>query len=36
MLIHRVALGVMGVLCQLDATAGFRGEAEEWLPGFAS
>jgi len=36
MLIHRVALGVMGVLCQLDTTAGFRGEAEEWLPGFAS
>ncbi|HEX5016342.1 MAG TPA: AarF/ABC1/UbiB kinase family protein [Actinomycetes bacterium] len=35
LLIHRVALGVMGVLCQLDATAGFRGEAEEWLSGFA-
>ena len=35
MLIHRVTLGVMGVLCQLDSTAPFRGEAERWLPGFA-
>jgi predicted unusual protein kinase regulating ubiquinone biosynthesis (AarF/ABC1/UbiB family) len=35
LLIHRVALGVMGVLCQLDATAPFRAEAESWLPGFA-
>ena len=36
MLIHRVALGVMGVLCQLDATAPFRGEAQRCLPGFAN
>ncbi len=36
LLIHRVALGVMGVLCQLDSTAPFRAEAEERLPGFAS
>ena len=35
MLIHRVALGVMGVLCQLDSHAAFRAEAERWLPGFA-
>jgi predicted unusual protein kinase regulating ubiquinone biosynthesis (AarF/ABC1/UbiB family) len=35
LLIHRVALGVMGVLCQLDATAPLRAEAEQWLPGFA-
>jgi predicted unusual protein kinase regulating ubiquinone biosynthesis (AarF/ABC1/UbiB family) len=34
MLIHRVALGVMGVLCQLDATAPFRAQAERCLPGF--
>jgi predicted unusual protein kinase regulating ubiquinone biosynthesis (AarF/ABC1/UbiB family) len=36
MLIHRVTLGVMGVLCQLDSTAPFRGEAERWLPGFTA
>ena len=35
LLIHRVALGVMGVLCQLDSRAAFRAEAERWLPGFA-
>lgn len=35
LLIHRVTLGVMGVLCQLGSTAPFRGEAERWLPGFA-
>ena len=35
LLIHRVALGVMGVLCQLDATAPFRAQAERCLPGFA-
>ncbi len=34
LLIHRVTLGVMGVLCQLGSTARFRGEAEKWLPGF--
>jgi predicted unusual protein kinase regulating ubiquinone biosynthesis (AarF/ABC1/UbiB family) len=36
LLIHRVALGVMGVLCQLDTTAAFRAEAEQYLPGFAT
>ena len=35
MLIHRVTLGTIGVLCQLEATAPFRGIAERWLPGFA-
>jgi predicted unusual protein kinase regulating ubiquinone biosynthesis (AarF/ABC1/UbiB family) len=35
LLIHRVTLGVMGVLCQLGSTARFRQEAEQWLPGFA-
>jgi predicted unusual protein kinase regulating ubiquinone biosynthesis (AarF/ABC1/UbiB family) len=34
-LIHRVTLGVMGVLCQLDSRAPFRGECERWVPGFA-
>jgi predicted unusual protein kinase regulating ubiquinone biosynthesis (AarF/ABC1/UbiB family) len=34
LLIHRVTLGGIGVLCQLDAEAGFRGEMEKWLPGF--
>ena len=36
LLIHRVTLGVMGVLCQLGATAPFRDECEKWLPGFAA
>ena len=35
LLIHRVTLGVMGVLCQLGSTAAFRAECEHWLPGFA-
>ena len=35
LLIHRVTLGVMGVLCQLGTTAPFRAECEAWLPGFA-
>ncbi|MGH3979031.1 MAG: ABC1 kinase family protein [Pseudonocardiaceae bacterium] len=35
LLIHRVTSGSMGVLCQLDATAPFRGFAERWQPGFA-
>ena len=35
LLIHRVTLGVMGVLCQLGSTASFRAECEHWLPGFA-
>jgi predicted unusual protein kinase regulating ubiquinone biosynthesis (AarF/ABC1/UbiB family) len=35
MLIHRVTLGSIGVLCQLEAKAHYRGVAERWLPGFA-
>ncbi len=34
MLIHRVVLGTMGVLCQLDAQAPYRAEIEAWVPGF--
>jgi predicted unusual protein kinase regulating ubiquinone biosynthesis (AarF/ABC1/UbiB family) len=34
LLIHRVTLGSIGVLCQLDAEAPYRGICEEWLPGF--
>ncbi|MQA35029.1 ABC1 kinase family protein [Modestobacter roseus] len=35
LLIHRVTIGSIGVLCQLDAQAPYRGVCEEWLPGFA-
>ncbi|MGH3326235.1 MAG: ABC1 kinase family protein, partial [Streptomycetales bacterium] len=35
LLIHRVTLGGIGVLCQLEAKAAFRAEMEAWLPGFA-
>lgn len=35
LLIHRVWAGGVGVLCQLGATAPFRGILEESLPGFA-
>jgi predicted unusual protein kinase regulating ubiquinone biosynthesis (AarF/ABC1/UbiB family) len=35
MLIHRVTLGTIGVLCQLEATAAYRSIAEQWQPGFA-
>ncbi len=35
LLIHRVTLGSIGVLCQLEAEAGYREILEEWLPGFA-
>jgi predicted unusual protein kinase regulating ubiquinone biosynthesis (AarF/ABC1/UbiB family) len=35
LLIHRVTLGMIGVLCQLNATAPFRTEVEWWQPGFA-
>ena len=35
MLIHRVTLGTIGVLCQLEATAPFRELATRWQPGFA-
>jgi predicted unusual protein kinase regulating ubiquinone biosynthesis (AarF/ABC1/UbiB family) len=34
-LIHRVALGSIGVLCQLGATAPYGRLAERWQPGFA-
>jgi predicted unusual protein kinase regulating ubiquinone biosynthesis (AarF/ABC1/UbiB family) len=34
LLIHRVTIGSIGVLCQLDAAGEFRGVLEEWLPGF--
>jgi len=36
LLIHRVTLGSIGVLCQLDAQAPYRGVCEEWLPGFGA
>jgi predicted unusual protein kinase regulating ubiquinone biosynthesis (AarF/ABC1/UbiB family) len=35
LLIHRVTLGSIGVLCQLEARAPFRSVMERWLPGFA-
>jgi predicted unusual protein kinase regulating ubiquinone biosynthesis (AarF/ABC1/UbiB family) len=35
MMIHRVTLGSIGVLCQLEARAGYRGVVQQWLPGFA-
>ncbi|MFY1675337.1 ABC1 kinase family protein [Plantactinospora sp. WMMB334] len=35
LLIHRVTLGSIGVLCQLEAKAPYRGIVERWLPGFA-
>ncbi|MDT0200838.1 AarF/ABC1/UbiB kinase family protein [Nocardioides sp. AE5] len=35
MLIHRVWLGGFGVLCQLEATVGFRGLLAEYVPGFS-
>jgi predicted unusual protein kinase regulating ubiquinone biosynthesis (AarF/ABC1/UbiB family) len=31
---HRVWLGLVGVLCQLEATVPVRPELERWLPGF--
>lgn len=36
LLIHRVTLGSIGVLCQLDATARFRAVVERWQPGFVA
>jgi predicted unusual protein kinase regulating ubiquinone biosynthesis (AarF/ABC1/UbiB family) len=36
MLIHRVWLGGIGVLSQMDATVPMRGELERWVPAFAS
>jgi len=35
LLIHRVTLGSIGVLCQLEAEARFRSLVERWQPGFA-
>jgi predicted unusual protein kinase regulating ubiquinone biosynthesis (AarF/ABC1/UbiB family) len=35
LLIHRVTLGSIGVLCQLEAQAPYRAIIEKWLPGFA-
>jgi predicted unusual protein kinase regulating ubiquinone biosynthesis (AarF/ABC1/UbiB family) len=35
LLIHRVTLGSIGVLCQLEARAPYRAILEKWLPGFA-
>jgi predicted unusual protein kinase regulating ubiquinone biosynthesis (AarF/ABC1/UbiB family) len=35
LLIHRVTLGSIGVLCQLEAEAPYREIVEKWLPGFA-
>ncbi|MEU8236861.1 AarF/ABC1/UbiB kinase family protein [Actinoplanes missouriensis] len=35
LLIHRVTLGSIGVLCQLEAEAAYREILIEWLPGFA-
>jgi len=36
LLIHRVTLGSIGVLCQLEARAPYRSILERWLPGFAA
>ena len=35
LLIHRVWVGCIGVLCQLEAELRFADILEEWLPGFA-
>ncbi len=35
LLIHRVTLGSIGVLCQLEAQAPYRAILQKWLPGFA-
>ena len=35
LLIHRVTLGSIGVLCQLEAQARYREIVERWQPGFA-
>ena len=36
LLIHRVSIGSIGIMAQLNATAPFRGLAERWQPGFAA
>jgi predicted unusual protein kinase regulating ubiquinone biosynthesis (AarF/ABC1/UbiB family) len=35
LMIHRVTLGSIGVLCQLEARAPYRAIVQRWLPGFA-
>ncbi|GIF10758.1 ABC1 kinase family protein [Actinoplanes teichomyceticus] len=35
LMIHRVTLGSIGVLCQLEAEAGYREILQRWLPGFS-
>lgn len=35
LLIHRVTLGSIGVLCQLEARAEYRSIVQRWQPGFA-
>jgi predicted unusual protein kinase regulating ubiquinone biosynthesis (AarF/ABC1/UbiB family) len=35
LLVHRVTLGSIGVLCQLEAKAPYRAILSQWLPGFA-
>ena len=35
LLIHRVTLGSIALLCQLEAKAPYRAILERWLPGFA-
>jgi len=34
LLIHRVTLGSIGMLCQLEAHADYRNVVDSWLPGF--
>ena len=36
LLFHRVTIGSIGVLCQLNATARYREIVERWQPGFAA
>ena len=36
LMLHRVTLGSIGVLCQLEAKAPYRAVVRRWLPGFAS
>jgi len=36
LLVHRVTIGSIGVLCQLEASAPWRAILSEWLPGFAT
>ena len=36
LLVHRVTLGSIGILCQLDAEAPFKAIVEQWQPGMAA